>query len=123
MTTPAGLKGINGSPASWVVPDLGAIAEQFDIYSNSGSFAVAPRANNVRSVEEKDRGAYLMGEFSTELGGLPLSGNVGVRYVRTKQSSTGLSTLANGTVQTTANRTYDDTCPRSTWWRKSRRTS
>ncbi|WP_414604163.1 TonB-dependent receptor [Stenotrophomonas sp. FR012] len=111
MTTPAGLKGINGSPASWVVPDLGAIAEQFDIYSNSGSFAVAPRANNVRSVEEKDRGAYLMGEFSTELGGLPLSGNVGVRYVRTKQSSTGLSTLANGTVQTTANRTYDDTLP------------
>lgn len=72
------------------VPDLNAIADQFDIYSNSGIFAVAPRANNVRSVEEKDRGAYLMGEFSTELGSLPLSGNVGVRYVRTKQSSTGL---------------------------------
>jgi len=111
MTTQAGLKGINGSPSNWVVPDLNAIADQFDIYSNSGIFAVAPRANNVRSVEEKDRGAYLMGEFSTELGSLPLSGNVGVRYVRTKQSSTGLSTLASGTVSTTENRTYNDTLP------------
>jgi len=111
MTEQAGLKGINGSPSNWVVPDLNAIADQFDIYSNSGIFAVAPRANNVRSVEEKDRGAYLMGEFSTELGSLPLSGNVGVRYVRTKQSSTGLSTLATGTVSTTENRTYNDTLP------------
>ncbi|KAG0924682.1 hypothetical protein G6F31_019029 [Rhizopus arrhizus] len=52
-----------------------------------------------------------MGEFSTEIGSLPLSGNVGVRYVRTKQSSTGLSTLASGTTSTTATRTYDDTLP------------
>ncbi|MGE6331545.1 TonB-dependent receptor [Stenotrophomonas sp. NPDC077659] len=111
VTSPAGLKGISGSPSNWVVPDLGAIADQFDIYSNSGSFAVAPRANNVRSVEEKDRGAWLMGEFSTDLGSLPLSGNFGVRYVRTKQSSTGLSTLASGTTATTVGRTYDDTLP------------
>ena len=111
LTEQAGLKGISGSPSNWVVPDLDAIAEQLDIYSNSGTFAVAPRANNVRSVEEKDRGAYLMGEFSTELGSLPLSGNFGVRYVRTKQSSTGQSTLANGTVETTVSRTYDDTLP------------
>ena len=111
LTTQAGLKGIQGSPSNWVVPDLDAIAEQFDIYSNSGTFAVAPRANNVRSVEEKDRGAWLMGEFSTDLGSLPLSGNFGVRYVRTKQSSTGLSTLSSGTAQTTVSRTYDDTLP------------
>ncbi|MBK0011192.1 TonB-dependent receptor [Stenotrophomonas sp. S41] len=111
LTSQAGLKGIQGSPSNWVVPDLDAIAEQFDIYSNSGTFAVAPRANNVRSVEEKDRGAWLMGEFSTELGSLPLSGNFGVRYVRTKQSSTGLSTLSTGTAQTTVSRSYDDTLP------------
>ena len=111
LTSQAGLKGIQGSPSNWVVPDLDAIADQFDIYSNSGTFAVAPRANNVRSVEEKDRGAWLMGEFSTELGSLPLSGNFGVRYVRTKQSSTGLSTLSTGTAQTTVSRSYDDTLP------------
>lgn len=111
MTQQEGLKGITGNPDNWVVPDLNAIANQFDIYSNSGIFAVAPRANNVRSVEEEDRGGYLMGEFSTDLGSIPFSGNFGVRYVRTKQSATGLSTLTTTTVSTTANRTYDDTLP------------
>lgn len=111
MTQQAGLKGITGTPDQWVVPNLDAIADQFDIYSNSGIFAVAPRANNVRSVEEEDRGGYLMGEFSTDLGNIPFSGNFGVRYVKTKQSSTGLSTLATGTVSTTVDRSYDDTLP------------
>jgi TonB-dependent receptor len=111
MTQQASLKGITGSPDQWVVPNLDAIANQFDIYSNSGIFAVAPRANNVRSVDEEDRGGYLMGEFSTDLGSIPFSGNFGVRYVKTKQSSTGLSTLATGTVSTTVDRTYDDTLP------------
>ncbi|PAK94357.1 TonB-dependent receptor [Stenotrophomonas rhizophila] len=111
MTQQAGLKGITGTPDQWVVPNLDAIAEQFNIYSNSGTFAVAPRANNVRSVDEEDRGGYLMGEFSTDLGSIPFSGNFGVRYVKTKQSSTGLSTLATGTVSTTVDRSYDDTLP------------
>lgn len=111
MTQPASLKGINGNPDNWVVPNLDAIADYFDIYSNSGTFAVAPRANNVRSVEEKDRGGYLMGEFSTDLGSIPFSGNFGVRYVKTKQSSTGLSTLSTTTVSTTVEREYDDTLP------------
>ncbi|MFN4161955.1 MAG: TonB-dependent receptor [Stenotrophomonas sp.] len=111
MTQQEGLKGITGNPNNWVVPNLDAIAEQFDIYSNSGIFAVAPRANNVRSVDEEDRGGYLMGEFSTELGSIPFSGNFGVRYVRTKQTATGLSTLTTTTVSTTAERTYDDTLP------------
>ena len=111
MTEQAGLKGITGTPDQWVVPNLDAIADQFNIYSNSGTFAVAPRANNVRSVDEEDRGGYLMGEFSTDLGSIPFSGNFGVRYVKTKQSSTGLSTLATGTVSTTVDRSYDDTLP------------
>ncbi|HCV97645.1 Colicin I receptor precursor [compost metagenome] len=111
MTQQEGLKGITGNPNNWVVPNLDAIADQFDIYSNTGTFAVAPRANNVRSVEEEDRGGYLMGEFSTELGSIPFSGNFGVRYVRTKQTATGLSTLTTTTVSTTASRTYDDTLP------------
>ncbi len=111
LTQQEGLKGITGNPNNWVVPNLDAIADQFDIYSNSGIFAVAPRANNVRSVDEEDRGGYLMGEFSTELGSIPFSGNFGVRYVRTKQTATGLSTLTTTTVSTTAERTYDDTLP------------
>ncbi|ELQ15941.1 TonB-dependent receptor [Xanthomonas translucens] len=111
MTGQAGLKGIAGSPSNWVIPDLNAFVDGFDLYSNSGLFAVAPRSNNSRRVEEKDRGAYLMGEFSTDLGNIPLSGNIGVRYVRTKQASTGYALINNVPTQTTVERSYDDTLP------------
>ncbi|OAX88596.1 TonB-dependent receptor [Xanthomonas nasturtii] len=111
LTEQAGLKGINGSPASWVVPNLDAVADQFGIYSNSGTFAVAPRVNNSRSVEEKDRGVWLMGEFSTDLGAIPLSGNFGVRYVETEQESTGYALINNAPALTTVGRKYDNTLP------------
>ncbi|MEQ4573427.1 MAG: TonB-dependent receptor [Gammaproteobacteria bacterium] len=116
-TVPAGyteiatLEGITGSPNSWVIPDLNAIADALDIYSNSGTFALAERAVNTRSVEEKDRGAWLMGEFSFDIGSIPFSGNLGVRYVKTKQSSTGYATVSGSPVNTTVEREYDDTLP------------
>ncbi len=111
LTQDASLKGFSGSPSNWVVPDLDAIANLFNIYGNDGIFAVAPRLNNTRSVKEQDRGAYLMGEFSTELGSIPLSGNFGVRYVRTKQESTGSAMINGVPTDTTVSRTYDDTLP------------
>ncbi|MDV3467204.1 TonB-dependent receptor [Stenotrophomonas sp. C3(2023)] len=111
LTTGAGLKGIAGSPSNWVVPDLNAIADLLDIYNNTGTFAVAPRSNNSRGVEEKGRGGWLMGEFSTDLGSIPLSGNFGVRYVETKQRSTGFATVAGALVPAVSNRKYDDTLP------------
>ena len=69
------------------------------------------RAVNTRSVEEEDRGVYLMGEFSADLGAIPVSGNFGVRYVRTKQSSTGIATASGTPVATTVSREYSDTLP------------
>lgn len=45
-------------------------------------------ANN--DVEEKTKAVYLMGEFSSELFGLPVTGNLGVRWVRTDVESVGL---------------------------------
>ncbi len=111
LTSQAGLKGINGSPSNWVVPNLDAIADLLDIYSNTGTFALAPRANNSRSVEEKDRGVWLMGEFSTDLGSIPLSGNFGVRYVQTEQTSSGAATVGGVLLDATTNRKYNDTLP------------
>jgi len=111
MTEQAGLGGITGSPSNWVVPSIDAFNQLFDIYSNTGTFALTERVVNARSVEEKDRGGYLMGEFSTELGSIPLSGNFGVRYVKTKQSSTGYATVSGAPVQSTVDREYSDTLP------------
>ncbi|HBK47352.1 MAG TPA: TonB-dependent receptor [Xanthomonadaceae bacterium] len=111
LTDLASLKGVNGSPGSWVVPDFNAIASYFDIYSGDGTFALSPYAASNRRVEEKDRGGWLMGEFSTELGPVPLSGNFGVRYVKTKQSSTGVATVGGVATPITVGREYDDTLP------------
>lgn len=111
LTEQASLSGISGSPGTWVIPDYQGVADFFDIYSNSGTFALTERAVNTRSVDEEDRGVYLMGEFSTDLGSIPLSGNFGVRYVRTKQSSTGIATASGTPVATTVSREYSDTLP------------
>ena len=111
MTQLASLAKLDGSPSTWVVPDLNQFVNVFDLYSNSGIFAVAERANNTRSVEEQDRGAYLQGDFSLDLGPVPLSGNIGVRYVRTKQSSTGFATVGPTVAETTVEREYSDTLP------------
>ncbi|WP_372017243.1 TonB-dependent receptor [Pseudoxanthomonas sp. 10H] len=111
MTQLVGLSGINGSPGTWVVPDFDAIANEFGIFSGEGTWAFSPFAASTRSVEEEDRGAYLMGEFSTDLGTIPFSGNFGVRYVKTKQSSTGIATIAGVLTPITADREYSDTLP------------
>lgn len=111
MTQLASLQGVSGSPGTWVVPNLDAVADFFDIYSNSGAFTLIQRPVNTRGVKEEDRGAYLQGEFSTDLGPIPFSGNFGVRYVRTKQISTGVSTGTGAAVPATVSREYSDTLP------------
>lgn len=111
LTAPASLSGINGSPGTWVIPSYDRIADYYDIYSGTGPFALSERALNSRSVEEEDRGVYLQGEFSTDLGAIPFSGNFGVRYVRTKQTSTGTATASGSPVASTVSREYSDTLP------------
>jgi iron complex outermembrane recepter protein len=105
----------NGTDVSWVVPDANAFADLFNIYSNSGIFAVSnsvssARGNN-RSVKEEDMGYWLQLDFETQLGEVPLRGNVGARYVNTDQRSTGFA-LINGTpTQITVGRDYNDVLP------------
>lgn len=111
LTSQAALSGIDGSPGRWVIPSYDRIADLFDIYSNTGTFALAERAVNTRSVEEKDRGAYLQGEFSTDLGSIPFSGNFGVRYVETEQTSTGTATASGTPIVSSVTRKYSDTLP------------
>ena len=106
-----GLQGMAGSPGKWVVPDFNGIANLFDIFSGNGSFVLAPHAASNRSVDEQDRSAWLMGSFYTDIGDIPLSGNVGVRHVRTKQTSTGIATASGTPVATSVTREYSDTLP------------
>jgi len=105
----------SGTDTRWLVPDIDAFADLFDIYGNSGAFSVSRDVASVRganrSVVEEDRGVWLQGEFEAELMGKRLLGDFGVRYVKTDQASTGFALVAGQTVGLTVERDYTDTLP------------
>ncbi|CAN7411845.1 TonB-dependent receptor [Pseudoduganella sp. LjRoot289] len=113
-----------GTPTSWVIPDLNAIAKAYDIYCNCikngpaggpGDFTLSSTTNgnargNNRSVVEEDKGFYLMGDFTQELAGIPLRGNFGARYVKTGLSATGYQSAGGGSA-VTVDHDYSDVLP------------
>jgi iron complex outermembrane receptor protein len=118
LTELMGLEGTHvggGNDSTWLIPNIDAFNRVFDIYSNTGMFTVSNTISNVlgnnRSVVEQDQGFFLQADFTTQLGRIPLSGNVGVRQVETAQASTGYAIVASVPVQTTVKREYSDTLP------------
>ena len=125
LTELGSLNGITGAPGTWVVPNFDALANLLGIYGGgdftgvnsatgataSGSFAMDNYAPSDRSVTEKDRSVYLMAEFGFDLGPIPVSGNAGIRQVRTNQSSYGIATVNGALVPITVERDYTDTLP------------
>ncbi|UHQ23746.1 TonB-dependent receptor [Lysobacter sp. 5GHs7-4] len=105
----------SGNDSVWLIPDMDAFNRAFGLYSNTGIFTVsntvAAVLGNNRSVTERDQGFYLQGDFNTQIGAIPISGNIGVRQVDTKQTSTGYAIVGGVPVQTTVQRSYDDTLP------------
>ena len=113
-----------GSITSWVIPDLNAIANAYNIYCNClqsgpaggpGDFTLSSTTNgnargNNRRVTEKNTGGFFMADFSTQLFGVPARGNIGVRYVKTEQSATGYQATSGGT-EVTVDQEYSDTLP------------
>ena len=113
-----------GTPTSWVIPNLSAIAQTYDIYCNClksgpaggpGDFTLSSTTNgnargNNRAVVETDKGGFLMADFETQWGSLPVRGNVGARYVTTEQVATGYQATAGGTAVSVTN-TYSDWLP------------
>lgn len=111
-----GLYGIDaGGVNRWVVPDVDAFARLLDIYSNSGLFAVSSVLSNVaannRVVNERSKGFYLQGDFSFDVGSVPVRGNVGVRKVDTDLTSDGSSFVGGEPVPTRVTHDYSDTLP------------
>ena len=120
----SGLSLPGGTPTSWVIPNLNAIAQAYNIYCNCiqsgpaggpGDFTLSSTTNgnargNNRSVTETDKGAFLMSDFSHELFGLPIRGNFGARYVQTRQVAKGYQAAGGGTEVTVEN-SYNDWLP------------
>lgn len=82
------------TPRTWVTPTSDAYYNK--LYTAAVA-AQAPSAADLRNsfiVDQKIHSAYVRGDFKVDLGGLPVSGNLGVRYAKTKQLASG--TLTSG---------------------------
>lgn len=94
----------SGSNLSYVTPDVFAITDKIGLYQN---FPLTTTFNGNRDVSEIDTGAYGQLDFSSDLAGMTLRGNVGLRYARTETSSSG---FLNTTFVTVDNK-YSDWLP------------
>jgi TonB-dependent receptor len=105
-----GLDVPNGTPTSWVVPDLAKFIELYGIYSNplyaTGGVENATARGSFITVREEDLGGWGMAEFNLKEAGLPLRGDIGVRYVKTDQFSTGYASQGGVVNLVSADRSY-----------------
>ena len=74
-------------------------------------FQPAQRLLNSYVVEESIVAAYVKADFETELGNRPLSGDVGLRYANTDQSSQSFSQGGSGTIPVFHSRDYGSVLP------------
>jgi TonB-dependent receptor len=102
---------VAGGPTQFFVADVSAAASLLNLYTDSTCFPLVTRVQDVRGVTEEDTGAHVQVNFSTEVFGLPLRGDVGVRYVETALTSSGVQVIGSENVTVTVERDYDDTLP------------
>ncbi|WP_457321428.1 TonB-dependent receptor [Roseateles sp. P5_E11] len=114
----------NGSITSWVIPNLDAIAQAYDIYCNClktgpaggpGDYTLTSITNGSarggnRAISETDTGTWFMADFETRLGGMAVRGNLGTRYVKTAIVASGYLATGGGS-PVTATRDYTDWLP------------
>lgn len=98
----------SGTQLSWLIPDYQAANELFGL--DSYPLSVGPSVGNNRSVEEKTSGAFAQIDFRFD-SGIPLRGNIGLRYIDVDQSSSGFQVAAGTPVPVTAERNYDEILP------------
>ena len=101
-----------GTLGSWAAPNQDAFNQQYGFFADTGAFTTSTDFTaalpNTFTVEEQTDSAFVQLEFAFG-DRLPIRGNVGVRSFETDQNSTGIATLAAGTIS--ANFQYSDTLP------------
>ncbi|QJR14627.1 TonB-dependent receptor [Usitatibacter palustris] len=113
-----------GTVTSWVIPNLNAIVNAYNIYCNClqsgpaggpGDYTLSSITNgnargNNRKVTEEDTGGFFMADFSSTAFGYSYKGNAGVRYVKTKVNAIGYQATGGGT-EVQVDTDYDDWLP------------
>jgi iron complex outermembrane recepter protein len=97
-------------PTSWAAIDYDKFVANQNLYSKSGLYSLVPNYGGIRRVDEKVSSAYLQADLRTEIGGVPVRGDVGFRFARTELESRGYQ-IGLTPQQVTAEHAYDDILP------------
>ena len=105
-----------GNATGWVVPDLNKFIDKYDIYCNCGIYELTGVENSsargeFRTITEKNTGFYAQLDYNKQVFGLPMRGDVGLRYVETDQASTGYTAVGSSIELVTAERKYNTLLP------------
>lgn len=74
-----------GTGGAWLIPNRGAIAADFDIFSRGYNV----QASNTYQTEEETTGGFVQLDFNSSIGSTPVRGNIGLRQFSTEQSTSG----------------------------------
>ncbi len=104
-----------GTATGWIVPNLDYFTSNLGIYTDplyaTGGVETASARGSFITVTEENLGVWGMVAFNMQDSGLPLRGDLGVRYVNTKQNSTGYASQGATIDFVTANRSYNRWLP------------
>lgn len=103
-----------GNTNTWSAPDFGLAQIALDL-NNPARYPLSmiPALGNNRSVNETDGGMFVQAEWDTEIANMPFRGNIGFRYVETRQEATGYAPIIAAPYYeaVTNDRMYTDTLP------------
>jgi len=95
-------------PSSWATIDYDKFVADQNLYSKTGMYALIPNTGGTRRVEEKVSSGYLQADLKTEIGGLPVRGDIGFRIAKTELWARGYQI---GSTRVTAENDYLDVLP------------
>lgn len=109
------LKGIDvpsGSTTSWLVPDLDKAATAISLYDPAVfPLNFGPGYGNTGGVRENDFAGWVEAAWDTEVAGMGLRGDLGVRYVQTVMKSNGFALINGAITAQTGKNVYHDWLP------------
>lgn len=92
---------------NWLAPDLGKFAAQYDIYSNTGIWALRENTGTTAAIKEETTGAYAQLDYNFNAFGLPWRGDIGYRWFKTDLASSGNSATGGTVSYVTVDNSYD----------------
>ncbi|MES2822977.1 MAG: TonB-dependent receptor [Pseudomonadota bacterium] len=101
-----------GQGTPWLLPNRSLIMDSYGLWDKPMTINDSSTGRgSTFNVTEDTLSEYIQLDFKTEVAGLPLRGNIGVRHFTTDQESTGWKRNNNVWSQEMVDRSYSDTLP------------